>query len=189
MPIKVVFDTNILLSGIGWYGKPYTCLELARNGVIEGVACRELLDELSEKLDTKLEFSAEQIIDTIADLTSFLSLVKRGQKMVKTLSNIENKAVEEFKRKVIDRFRNAEFILFGSKARGEADEYSDIDILILLEDEPNISTEEEIIDIGFELEIKYDVVLGIITHSKTFWDSRGILMPIHKEIEKDGIQI
>ena len=76
MPIKVVFDTNILLSGIGWYGKPYTCIELARNGVIEGVTCRELLDELSEKLDTKLEFSAEQIIDTIADLTSFLSLVR-----------------------------------------------------------------------------------------------------------------
>jgi uncharacterized protein len=109
--------------------------------------------------------------------------------MVKTLSNIENKAVEEFKRKVIDRFRNAEFILFGSKARGEADEYSDIDILVLLDHEPNISTEEEIIDIGFELEIKYDVVLGIIAHSRTFWDSRGILMPIHKEIEKDGIQI
>ena len=76
MPIKVVFDTNILLSGIGWNGKPYTCLELARNGVIEGVTCRELLDELSEKLDTKLEFSDEQIFDTIADLTSFLSLVR-----------------------------------------------------------------------------------------------------------------
>jgi len=109
--------------------------------------------------------------------------------MVKTLSNIENKAVEEFKQKIIDRFRNAEFILFGSKARGEGNEYSDIDILVLLENEPNISIEEEIIDIGFELEIKYDVVLGIITHSKTFWDSIGSLMPIHKEIEKDGIQI
>ena len=76
MPIKVVFDTNILLSGIGWKGKPYTCIELTRNGVIEGVTCRELLDELSEKLDTKLEFSDEQIIDTIVDLTSFLTLVK-----------------------------------------------------------------------------------------------------------------
>ena len=105
------------------------------------------------------------------------------------MSDIENMAVEEFKQKVIKRFGNAEIILFGSKARGDGDDHSDIDILVLLEHEPNISIEKEIIDIGFEVEIKHDVVLGIITHSKIFWDSRGILMPIHKEIEKDGIQL
>jgi len=109
--------------------------------------------------------------------------------MVKILSDIENIAVEEFKQKVIKRFGNAEIILFGSKARGDGDEYSDIDVLVLLEHEPNISIEKEIIDIGFEVEIKHDVVLGIITHSKIFWDSRGLLMPIHREIEKEGIRI
>jgi len=109
--------------------------------------------------------------------------------MVKVLSDNENMAVEEFKQKVINRFGNAEIILFGSKARGNWDEYSDIDILILLEHEPNTSIEEEIIDIGFEIEIKYDVVLGIIVHSRNFWDSKGSLMPIHKEIERDGVQI
>ena len=109
--------------------------------------------------------------------------------MIKILSDIENMAVEEFKQKVINRFGDAEFILFGSKARGDGNDYSDIDILVLLEHEPNISIEKEIIDIGFEVEIEHDVVLGIITHSKTFWDSIGSLMPIHKEIEKDGIQL
>jgi len=95
MPIKVVFDTNILLSGIGWNGKPYTCIELARNGVVEGVTCRELLDELSEKLDTKLEFSAEQIIDTIADLMSFLSLVRiNGDLKVITNDPADDKVLE-----------------------------------------------------------------------------------------------
>lgn len=109
--------------------------------------------------------------------------------MAKILSDTENIAVEEFKRKVLNRFGYAEFILFGSKARGDGHDYSDIDILVLLEHEPNIVTQEEIFDIGFELEITYDVVLGIIAHSKTFWDSIGSLMPIHKEIEKDGIQL
>jgi putative PIN family toxin of toxin-antitoxin system len=93
--MKVVFDTNILLSGIGWNGKPYTCIELARNGVVEGVTCRELLDELSEKLDTKLEFSAEQIIDTIADLMSFLSLVRiNGDLKVITNDPADDKVLE-----------------------------------------------------------------------------------------------
>ena len=45
-----VFDTNILFSGVGWKGKPFLCLELACAGVVDGVTCRELLDELAEKL-------------------------------------------------------------------------------------------------------------------------------------------
>ena len=33
------FDTNILFSGVGWKGKPYECLELARAGKVKGVTC------------------------------------------------------------------------------------------------------------------------------------------------------
>ncbi len=71
----VVFDTNILLSGMGWHGSPYRCLELARAGIVEGVTCRELLGELARKLRAKLNFSAAQVTDTIADLLGFLRLV------------------------------------------------------------------------------------------------------------------
>jgi predicted nucleotidyltransferase len=109
--------------------------------------------------------------------------------MVKNLSDNENMAIEEFKEKIAGKFRMAEIVLFGSKARGDGDNYSDIDVLVLLEQEPDLSIEEEIIDIGFDIEIKYDIVLGILVHSKAFWDSRGNLMPIYKEIERDGIQI
>ena len=49
-----VYDTNILLSVIGWGGNPYRCLELARQGKIEGLTCPEILDELVEKLTSKL---------------------------------------------------------------------------------------------------------------------------------------
>ncbi len=53
MPAIAVFDTNILFSGVGWKGNPYRCLELARAGMVEGVTCRELLDELAEKLQSE----------------------------------------------------------------------------------------------------------------------------------------
>ena len=72
----VVFDTNILISGIGWQGAPYHCLELARNGIVTGVTCSELLEELMEKLTIKLKFSQQQAIDTLVDLLSFLRVVK-----------------------------------------------------------------------------------------------------------------
>ena len=52
-----VYDTNILLSGVGWRGSPHRCLELARQGSVEGLTCSEILDELAEKLTTKLKFS------------------------------------------------------------------------------------------------------------------------------------
>ena len=72
----VVYDTNILLSSIGWGGNPYRCLELARQSKIEGLTCPEILDELAEKLTTKLNFSPSQTTDTVADLLGFLRLVR-----------------------------------------------------------------------------------------------------------------
>lgn len=70
-----VFDTNILFSAVGWKGNPFRCVELARAGNIDGVTCRELLDELAEKLQSKLSFTPEQALDTVADLLTFLKVV------------------------------------------------------------------------------------------------------------------
>ena len=72
----VVFDTNVLLSGLGWRGSPYRCLELARTGQIKAITCQELFDELLEKLKQKLNFTDSQITDTLFDLLSFLQVVK-----------------------------------------------------------------------------------------------------------------
>lgn len=62
MRLIAVFDTNILFSAAGWPGKPYQCLELARAGLVEGVTCGELLDELAEKLQSKLSFTPAQLL-------------------------------------------------------------------------------------------------------------------------------
>lgn len=71
----VVFDTSVLLSAVGWQGKPLQCLELARTGLIRGISCREILDELAAKLLSKLDFTAEQVADTIADFLGYLEMV------------------------------------------------------------------------------------------------------------------
>ena len=75
MPWVVAFDTSVLLSAVGWRGNPYRCVELARAGMIEGVTCQEILEELTEKLQNKLGFGEDQATDTVADLLSFLRLV------------------------------------------------------------------------------------------------------------------
>lgn len=70
-----VFDTNVLLSAVGWRGTAYRCLNLARVGIVEGLTCQEILNELAEKLQTKLNFSPDQVVDILADLLGFLRLV------------------------------------------------------------------------------------------------------------------
>ena len=76
MAITAVFDTNILFSATGWRGNPFQCVERARAGEIQAVTCPELVEELAEKLDLRLHFSAEQVAETLADYLGFLRVVQ-----------------------------------------------------------------------------------------------------------------
>jgi hypothetical protein len=38
MPLVAVFDTNILFSALGWKGKPFECVDMARSGTVNGQA-------------------------------------------------------------------------------------------------------------------------------------------------------
>lgn len=67
-----VFDTNILLSGQVWRGKPYQCLEHARKGLVEGVTCREILLEVEEKFRVKFGLPDDRIAENLADLLGYL---------------------------------------------------------------------------------------------------------------------
>jgi putative PIN family toxin of toxin-antitoxin system len=74
--ITAVFDTNILFSATGWRGNPFQCVERARVGEIQAVTCPELVEELAEKLELRLHFSAEQVAETLADYLGFLRVVQ-----------------------------------------------------------------------------------------------------------------
>jgi|GEM_PF-3353639 len=74
-PPIVVFDTSVLLSAIGWGGKPNRCLELARARQIVGVTCREVLEELSAKLENKFDFAPPEAAAIVADLLGVLIFV------------------------------------------------------------------------------------------------------------------
>ena len=76
MAITAVFDTNILFSATGWRGNPFQCVERARGGEIQAVTCPELVEELAEKLELRLHFSAEQVAETLADYLGFLRVVQ-----------------------------------------------------------------------------------------------------------------
>jgi putative PIN family toxin of toxin-antitoxin system len=68
VPERVVFDTNIWISGLLWRGKPYQCLLLARGQAVQHVHCTEMMAELSEKLRTTFGFSENHTQAVLYDL-------------------------------------------------------------------------------------------------------------------------
>jgi hypothetical protein len=67
-----VFDTNVFFSAAAWRGKPADCVSLAQNGVVEGVTCTEILNELAEKLRLRLGFSNEQTLRIFGSMLGIL---------------------------------------------------------------------------------------------------------------------
>ncbi len=68
MAERVVFDTNIWISGLLWRGKPYQCLLLARTGVVQAMYCPPMVAELAEKLRQAFGFSENRLQAVLYDL-------------------------------------------------------------------------------------------------------------------------
>ena len=75
MPPIVVYDTNVLFSWTRWRGTPYRCVELARHGIVVGLICDELLDELVGVL-TRRKYPITEILGKQEDLVRFLKFVE-----------------------------------------------------------------------------------------------------------------
>ncbi len=111
---------------------------------------------------------------------------------MKTLKEIsvakrDRDAVAEASRILKEQFSNEQVILFGSKARGDDDEESDIDLLLITTRPLSWDERDRITDLLFDVEIAHGVVISTLDVAVTDWTT-GIftLLPIYGEISKDG---
>ncbi len=82
---------------------------------------------------------------------------------------------------------NAEIILFGSRARGEGNDESDWDFLILTEkSEGDFQFREKVRSVLFDLELSSGKVISTIIRNKDFWNDISVT-PLYREVKKDGI--
>jgi len=106
------------------------------------------------------------------------------------LKKNETEALRDFRSMLANKFNGVDLILYGSKARGDFEEFSDLDVLVLTGTEVNNDLEEEIFNISFKIELKYDVIFGIVVYPKVFWNSTlGNSMPLHWNIDKEGVDL
>ena len=105
------------------------------------------------------------------------------------LSENEHLAIHAFRTRLEEKYGQIILTLFGSKARGDGNAESDIDLLILMERQVDIALESQIFQIGFEIELEYDVTLGLIVMNAAYWDSIGRQMPLRWNIDREGIAV
>ena len=113
-------------------------------------------------------------------------------KSLKTLNlkNNEVQAIIELKKRVLQLYPDAELILFGSKARGDYNKDSDVDILILLGAEVNSKVEKNIISNISDIYSTYDdVVFETLIENKNEWLNNNLNYFIRNSINKEGISL
>lgn len=74
-PLKVVIDTNVLVSGIVFEGKPHRIIRDLVDRRIHAVGSRFLLAELAEVLTKKMNYSSAEINRLIEKLEELIDLV------------------------------------------------------------------------------------------------------------------
>lgn len=161
-----------------------TIYKLAKKGKLVGV-----------KIGGMWRFKKEAIDNWMINAGKEIGEKKNGAEKMKgfrklNLKENEKEALLELKERLLERFPDGRVIIYGSKARGDSDEESDIDVLIILKDRVNDNLREEIFSMGFKIELKYDVIFGILVESEDFWNSPlGKSMPIHYNIDREGILV
>ena len=78
-------------------------------------------------------------------------------------------------------------VLFGSQANNNATEFSDYDVLILLNKNYNRNDENRILDICYEIDLKYDIVIDAHLLSTQELETKRGKQPIFVNALKNGI--
>jgi len=82
----------------------------------------------------------------------------------------------------------AQTILYGSEARGDARQDSDIDLLILVpEDKVHPEKEHLIARKLFEIELQSGVVISSVIMSRKQWENPPVITPFYQNVKREGV--
>ena len=104
------------------------------------------------------------------------------------LTDQQDQALRELKQELEQNFNVDSLVLFGSIVRGEVDNESDIDLLVLTARKLDRTSRHEITDLVFEINLKYDTNFSTLVVDSNTWDTGLIsVLPIRAEDISEGI--
>jgi len=104
--------------------------------------------------------------------------------------NREEEIIEKIVRTLNKIAPDSEIYLYGSRARGNATNASDWDLLILL-NLMNVSFdfETKVMDDIYEIELETGEVISPLIYSIKEWNEKHSITPLFENIQKEGIRI
>lgn len=78
-------------------------------------------------------------------------------------------------------------ILYGSVARGEATDGSDVDIAIIVKKQMDINTKKRFISWAAQMDICYERVFSIVDIQESNMEKWGHILPFYQNVWKEGI--
>ncbi len=114
----------------------------------------------------------------------------RSEAMDRITDERLRKALAEIKRALVERIGpDFRLILFGSRARGDAEPDSDVDLLVILPDAAyTFPTREAIYDIAGDLALEWDYVICPIILSESIATERAGFM-VFGAVEREGVPL
>ncbi len=97
--------------------------------------------------------------------------------------------VKKLKHHLVQHFGNSvkDVILFGSQADGNANDYSDYDVLIILNKSYSGKEENKILDLCFDINLKFDIILDVHILSESEINSTRGRQAVFSKAIKSGI--
>lgn len=102
----------------------------------------------------------------------------------------EWKAIQALVPEIKNKFKVKKMILFGSKARGDFDKYSDVDLLVLTEAVKTTEDRWQLSDIVAEINVDFGVALNCLYFNERDWEKGVNINPLLKvNVENEGVEI
>lgn len=99
-------------------------------------------------------------------------------------------ALQAARDQLVAEFAVDRIVLFGSVVRGEADEESDVDLLVVLKDPPSHQLRNRITHVILDINLEYDTNLSELIVDRESWDHGPLsVLPIHQVIAEEGIPL
>ncbi len=125
MGARVVFDTNVLISALGWDAKPEACLERVFEGRVEGFISPDMLDELRRVMEyPRFEFSEEETQSFVEIVLASFHVVEPGVGLEVVEDDPDDDAILE-----CAVASDADYVVSGDSHLRDLDTYRDIDVV------------------------------------------------------------
>lgn len=125
MGTRVVFDTNVLISALGWDAKPEACLEQVLHGQAEGYISPAMLDELQRVMEyPRFEFTEAEQRSFVEIILASFHVVEPGISLEVVEDDPDDDVVLE-----CAVASDADYIVSGDSHLQNLDVYRTIDIL------------------------------------------------------------